>query len=47
MLTKKDIAELKAYAKPPGLVEMTLQGAFCSTLSCCCSVRPGKQSARC
>lgn len=27
VLTKKDIAELKAYAKPPGLVELTLQGA--------------------
>lgn len=26
VLTKKDISELKAYAKPPGLVEMTLQG---------------------
>ena len=27
VLTKKDISELKAYAKPPGLVELTLQGA--------------------
>lgn len=26
VLTKKDISELKAYAKPPGLVELTLQG---------------------
>lgn len=28
VLTKKDISELKAYAKPPGLVELTLQGAL-------------------
>lgn len=27
VLTKKDISELKAYAKPPALVEMTLAGA--------------------
>ncbi len=27
MLTKKDMAELKAYAKPPALVEITLCGA--------------------
>ena len=29
VLTKKDISELKAYAKPPGLVELTLQGSLC------------------
>lgn len=28
VLTKKDISELKAYAKPPALVELTLQGAL-------------------
>ena len=26
VLTKKDMAELKAYAKPPALVELTLSG---------------------
>ena len=28
MLTKKDLAELKAYAKPPALVEFTLNGVM-------------------
>ena len=36
VLTKKDISELKAYAKPPALVEMTLQGAHRAV---CLSVR--------
>lgn len=28
VLTKKDMAELKAYAKPPALVELTLSGVM-------------------
>jgi dynein heavy chain len=28
VLTKKDLAELKAYAKPPSLVEFTLTGVM-------------------
>lgn len=28
MLTKKDMSELKAYAKPPALVELTLGGVM-------------------
>ena len=28
VLTKKDMAELKAYAKPPALVEITLSGGW-------------------
>lgn len=28
VLTKKDISEMKAYAKPPGLVELTLSGVM-------------------
>ena len=46
VLTKKDISELKAYAKPPGLVELTLQGSLyppsrymCLPASSCCSQR--------
>lgn len=36
VLTKKDISELKAYAKPPGLVEITLQGAMHVPLTTVC-----------
>lgn len=34
VLTKKDISELKAYAKPPALVEMTLAGAVLVCVMC-------------
>jgi hypothetical protein len=49
VLTKKDMAELKAYAKPPALVELTLGGKRCAgqgnreafTMGMMCSVSPG------